>query len=83
MGRKKSNQTKQNMLGKYFIFVDVCWLFSKSNFSKNYFRNTIRVTNSLDPDQTQRFVRPGLGPNCLQIQYSSADDKSRRWQPKN
>ena len=24
------------------------------------------VSNSLDPDQAQRFVRPDLGSNCLQ-----------------
>ena len=37
------------------------------------FRNTIR-SNSLDPDQTRCFVRPDLGPNCLQRLL--ADDKS-------
>ena len=31
----------------------------------NFF-NTIRVSNSLDPDQARRFVGPDLGPNCLQ-----------------
>ena len=44
---------------------------------KNSFGNTIRVSNSLDPDQARRFVRPVLGPNCLQ--RTSADiqvDKS-------
>ena len=40
--------------------------FFKSTFSKNSFRNTIRVSNSLDPGQARRFVGPGLGPNCLQ-----------------
>ena len=30
--------------------------------------------STLDPDQAQRFVRPDLGPNCLQ--RLSADDKS-------
>ena len=24
------------------------------------------VTNSLDPDQARHFIRPDLGPNCLQ-----------------
>ena len=33
-----------------------------------------RVSNSLDPDQAHHFVRPDLGPNCLQ--RLSADDKS-------
>ena len=52
------------------------------------FFNTIRVSNSLDPDQAQHFVRPDLGPNCLQglsvwldlgsncLQRLSADNKS-------
>ena len=29
-------------------------------------RNTIILSNSLDPDKAQRFVGPDLGPNCLQ-----------------
>ena len=36
----------------------------------------MRVSNSLDPDQTRPFVRPDLGPNCLQ--RLSADDISRQ-----
>ena len=51
-------------------------LVSKLIFSKNSFRNTIRVPNSLDPDQARHFVRPGLGPNCLQ--RLSAGDTSRK-----
>ena len=43
--------------------------------SKNSFWNSIRVSNSLDPDQYQHFVGPGLSPNSLQ--RLSADDKSR------
>ena len=30
------------------------------------FFNTIRVSNSLDPDQALHFVGPDLDPNCLQ-----------------
>ena len=41
-------------------------IFSNSTFSKNYFRNIIRVPNSLDPDQARPSVRLDLGPNCLQ-----------------
>ena len=41
-------------------------IFSKSTFSKNSFRNIIRVLNSLDPNQALHFVGPDLGPNCLQ-----------------
>ena len=41
--------------------------FFKSTFSKNSsIRNTIRVSNSLDPDQAQHSVGPDLGLNCLQ-----------------
>ena len=47
--------------------------FSKSSFSKKKGRNTIGVSNSLDPDQARHFVGPDLGPNCLQ--RFSADDK--------
>ena len=38
------------------------------------FLNTIRVSNSLDPDQARQYVGPDLGPNCLQ--RLSADNKS-------
>ena len=50
---------------------------------KNSFRNTIRVSYSLDPDQARHFVGPDLGPNCLQrlsgsklFARLSADDTS-------
>ena len=39
------------------------------------FRNTTRVSNSLDPDQARPFVGPDLDPNCLQ--RLSVDDTSR------
>ena len=47
------------MLGNFFMF-------SLSGFSKIYLRNTIRVSKGLDPDQDRYFVRPDLGPSCLQ-----------------
>ena len=34
--------------GYFHAFVVVCCLFSKLTFSKNYFRNTIRVSNGLN-----------------------------------
>ena len=40
--------------------------FSKSTFSKSSFKNAIRVSNSLNPNQAQHFVGPDMGPNCLQ-----------------
>ena len=46
----------------------------------NYFRNTTRVSNGLDPDQDQCYDSPDLGPNCLQ--RLSADDKIHCYQRK-
>ena len=46
--------------------------FFKNNFFKNKTNNnnnignTIRVSNSLDPDQNRHPVGPDLDPNCLQ-----------------
>ena len=41
-------------------------IFVRINIFENSFRNTIRVSNSLDPDQAGQNVRPDLGPSCLQ-----------------
>ena len=49
--------------------------FFISTFSKNSFRNTIRVSISLDQDQARHFARPDLSPNCLQ--RLSADENWR------
>ena len=53
------------MLGSFCIFLSSAD-FSKSSFSKNSFRNIIRVSNSLDPDQARHFVGPDQGSSCLQ-----------------
>ena len=47
----------------YFFFLS---FYSKLYFSINSFRNTLRVSNVLDPYQARRFVGPDMGPNCLQ-----------------
>ena len=45
----------------------------QNNFSKNYFRNTIRLSNGLDR------VGPDLGPKCLHsFLMLSANDKSSK-----
>ena len=63
----------------YFPFV--CrLLILKISFLKNYFRNTIRVSNSLDPDQARHSVGPNLDSNCLQ--RLSADGIICDWQVK-
>ena len=33
---------------------------------KSFFRDTLRVSHSFDPDQAQQNVWPDLGPNCSQ-----------------
>ena len=52
------------------------YFFSKSTFSKYYFRSTIRVSNGLDPDQDRGYVGPDRGTNCLK--RLSAEDTSVR-----
>ena len=44
--------------------------------SADFFKNNIRVSNGLDPDQDQHSVSPDLGPNCLQ--RLSADDNENQ-----
>ena len=56
----------------FHAFLLSAEFFSKSTISKNSFRNTIWVSNRLDPDQARHSVGPDLGPNCLQ--RLSADD---------
>ena len=63
-------------LGNCACFFVVCWFFSKSSFLKNSFRNTIWVSNGLNPDQAWHFVGPDLGPICLQRLL--ADDTRRQ-----
>ena len=48
------------------IYLSFAVVFFKSTFLKISFRNIIRVSNSLDPDQDRPFVSPDLGLNCLQ-----------------
>ena len=53
------------ILGNFMLLL----LSSVIVFSKISFRNTIRVSNSWDPDQDRHFVGPDLGPNCLQTDF--------------
>ena len=59
----------------FFMCVCVFLIFFFFRKKKKTFRNTIRVSNSLDSDQARHFVGPDLDPNCLQ--GLSVDDKSR------
>ena len=55
------------ILGNFYAFLSFADFFSKSTFWKNSYRNSIRVTNRLDPDQARHFVGPDLGPNCCKF----------------
>ena len=47
-------------------------IFFKINFFINSFRNTIRVSNSLDPDQELHSVSPDLGQTvCKDYQQTT------------
>ena len=64
------------ILGNFACFFDICILFSKIIIFKKLFRNIIRESNSLDPDQEWHSVGPNLGPNLLQ--RLSADGTRRQ-----
>ena len=59
-----------------YPFLSSADFFKINFFLKNSFRNTISLSNSLDPDQARHFVGPDLGPKCLQ--RLSADDTRRQ-----
>ena len=63
------------MLGNFACFLLSVDFLLKLTFSKKSFRNTIRVSNNLDPDQARRFFGPDLNPNGLQ-RLSTEDKKS-------
>ena len=54
------------MLGKFFMVYLLCADFFQNQLFRKILRNTVRVSNSIDPDQVQHFVTTDLGPNCLQ-----------------
>ena len=62
-----------NSLGLFFQLFCCLLIFYKTTFSKNSFRNRIRVKNSVDHDQGRHFVGPDLGPNFFLAFLSSAD----------
>ena len=61
-------------------WVNLHTFLSSADFFQNHFfnsfRNTSKLSNSLNPDQARHFVGPDLGPNCLK--RLSADDTSRQ-----
>ena len=63
-----------NTISSFSCFCCRLLTFSKLTFSKNSFRNTIRVSNSLDQDQDRDSVGSDLVANCMQ--RLKADNKS-------
>ena len=61
------------MLGNFFMFLSSADILQHYFFSKYSFRNNIKVSNSLDPDQDGCSAGPNLDPNCLK--RLAADDK--------
>ena len=57
---------------KFFMLHVVCWFFSKLSFLKNSSRITIRVSNSLDPDQA-------WGPTLFRVWSGSQLFEKVRW----
>ena len=70
--RDHSGFAYSEILHAFFSSAD---FFQNQLFLKNSFRNTMGVSNSLDPDQARHLVGPDLGPNCFQ--RSSADNTSK------
>ena len=62
-------------LGNFSCFCRLLIFSSKSTVLKSSFRDTIRMSNSLDTDQARHFVGPDLAPNCLK--KISADDTKK------
>ena len=57
-----------------FILSSADFCVFQITFKRSY-RNTIIMSNSLDPDQAGCFLQPDLGPNCLKL---SSDNTGRQ-----
>ena len=57
------------ILGIFVLFISSAELVFKLTFSNMSFRNRIRASNALDPDQDRPSVGPDLGLNCLPKGY--------------
>ena len=77
-------QSCRELLSIYYLltlcfacFLSSADFFLNQLFQKNSFKNTIRVSNSLDPDQVSHYIGPDPGRNCLQ-KLSSGDTSRQR-----
>ena len=58
------------MLGNFSCFCCRLLTFFKISFSKNSFRNTIRVSKGSDPNQDRHSFGPDLGPKLFSLVIS-------------
>ena len=65
------------MLGIFSFFCCDLLTFLKMNFFQKILKNTIRVSNGLDPDQNCS-GGPDLDPNCLQSQMTKVSTIKER-----
>ena len=62
------------------LFLSTAGFFQNNFFfQKFFFRNTIRVSNGLEPDQNRQYVGPDLVPNPLQKIISSRQKLPLAW----
>ena len=71
----KNNLSAKACILINFEFSNISFIIPSHFIIVPYFDAAFWVSNSLDSDQARHFVRPDMGPNCLQM--LSADDKSR------
>ena len=65
------------MLGIFSCTFVVCSFFLNHLFQKKKIRNTIRMSNSLNPDQAKHFVSPDLGPKLQMLSSDNTGGGSR------
>ena len=51
---------------EFCMLICLLLIYTKPSFSEKPFRNTIRVSNSLDANQAQHFVGPDLSPKLFE-----------------
>ena len=58
-------------------FLLLMFVSTKQFFDKNTFRNNIKVSDSLDPDEVRLYVGPDLGLNRLQSLSTEETNRHR------
>ena len=64
--KRKSDSPPEQLLPAYFLNL-VCLNFQGASMSPTADENVVRVSNSLDPDETQSYSVSHLDPRCLHM----------------